>query len=516
MGKANHQALANLRRLKEDFIRYAPFNLKIKTKDGSIDPLTLNTAQLHIHRIIEEQKAKTGKVRVIILKGRQQGASTYTEGRLYWLVSLNRGKQAFILTHEQQATDNLFTMAQRYHEYSVLKPETGAANAKELNFSKLDSGYKVGTAGSKAVGRSGTIQYFHGSEVAFWPNAPEHFAGVMQCVPDAADTEVILESTANGVGGTFYDLWQSATRGEGDYIPIFVPWFWQSEYRRNDPEFVPDEKEQRLAKLHGLDHAQLAWRRAKIAELRSEALFNQEYPNTPEEAFIASGRNVFDRDIVLPALLNCWSPVKRMVYESKKWMEREDGELRVWFDPAPGKSYVIGADVAEGLAHGDYSSADVLELPDGIQVAQWHGHVAPDRFGEIIYWLAMRYNKAFVGVEVNNHGLTTVTKLRDMNYPSLYARRVLDDRGSDSKETKKVGWETTSKSKYKIIDLLAAELREKTHGLSCAETVREMMTYIVNEKGGYEAQLGCYDDRVMSRAIAGEMLRACPSYSGLR
>jgi hypothetical protein len=225
-------------------------------------------------------------------------------------------------------------------------------------------------------------------------------------------------------------------------------------------------------------------------------------------------RCVFDMKQMQSAALNCWSPVKRMSYESKKWIERDDGELRVWFDPSPGKRYVLGADVAEGLAHGDYSCADVLELPDGIQVAQWHGHCAPDRFGEIIYWLAMRYSRAFVGVENNNHGLTTLTKLRDMNYPDLYAQRVIDDRGSDSKETKKLGWKTTSKSKYKIIDQLAAELREKTHGLSCTETVREMMTYIVNENGGYEAQLGCYDDRVMARAIAGEMLMASPSYKG--
>lgn len=508
------KALENLKKLKANFELYAPFNLCIKTKSGEIEPFALNTAQQFIHKAIEEQKAKTGKVRAILLKGRQQGASTYVEGRFYWLVSLTKGKQAYILTHEQAATDNLFGMAQRYHEHSKLKPETGLANAKELNFARLDSGYKVGTAGSKAVGRSGTIQYFHGSEVAHWPNAEQHFAGVMQCIPDFENTEVILESTANGVGGMFYDLWQAASRGEGDYIPIFVPWFWQNEYKRIDPEFIPDDKEKRLSELYGLSNEQLAWRRAKIAELRSEALFNQEYPNTPEEAFISSGRSVFDMELVKAAMLNCWKPTKTMAFESKSFVEKEDGDLRVWFDPDPSKHYVIGADVAEGLEHGDYSCADVLELPSGIQVAQWHGHIAPDRFGDVIYYLGQRYNSAFIGIERNNHGLTTLTKLRDLNYPNLYAQRDIEYRGSGDRETKKFGWLTTSKSKYKIIDQLSAELREKDHGISCIETVKEMQTYIIEENGSYNAQIGCYDDRVMARAIAGEMLRSSPYYRG--
>lgn len=513
-GKPNisEKALANFRRCKADFVYYASLNLKIKDKAGGLVPLALNAAQRYAHGLIEKQLKDTGMVRCLILKGRQQGLSTYTEARFYWRTTLNKGKQAYILTHEQAATDNLFGMVQRYHEHSMLKPHTGASNAKELNFDLIDSGYKVGTAGSKAVGRSGTLQFFHGSECAHWPNAQSHIAGVMQSIADADGTEIILESTANGIGGVFYDMWQAAERKEGNYIPIFIPWFWQPEYRKQDPLFKPDAKEQRLANEFGLDNAQLAWRRAKIVELRSEQLFDQEYPNTAEIAFITSGRTVFDMDLLKAALANCFSPIKRMALVGKRWEDRPDGELRVWFEPRPNHHYVIGGDVAEGLIHGDYSCLDVLELPEGTQVAQWHGHTAPDTLAGIAQALAVRYNKAYVGIESNNHGLTTLIKLRDLGYPNIYARRDVEDRGSGDKETKKIGWLTTTKTKPMIIDNLNAELREKTHGIACKETIAEMMTYIVEENGSYNAQTSCYDDRVMARAIAGEMLRAHYAY----
>lgn len=287
--------LAIRRRLRDDYVHYASRCLKIRTKSGAVEPLTLNRAQEYIHEQLEKQKAQTGKVRALILKGRQQGCSTYIGGRFYWRATHHRGLQVFILTHEQSATDNLFGMVSRYHENNnpLVKPQTGASNAKELYFDKLDSGYSVGTAGSKAVGRSKTVQLFHGSEVAFWPNASAHFAGVVQAVPDEPGTEIILESTAAGIGGEFHSRWLQAELGLGDYIAVFVPWFWQPEYQRSVPaDFFATDEEREYAETYGLTMPQLVWRRAKVAELGDD-LFKQEYPATASEAFIASGSNVF-------------------------------------------------------------------------------------------------------------------------------------------------------------------------------------------------------------------------------
>lgn len=293
------------RRLRDDFPHYAEKCLSIRSKDGSITPLALNEAQTYLHSRLEAQKAKTGKVRALVLKGRQQGISTYVGGRFYHRVTHHRGQRCFILTHEQDATNNLFGMVDRYHQHcpALVKPSTGAANAKELYFDRLESGYAVGTAGAKAVGRSQTVQLFHGSEVAFWPNAATHFAGVVQAIPDLPGTEIILESTANGMGGEFHERWQQAEAGVGDYEAIFIPWFWQAEYRRPVPdEFELEDEERAYQSAHGLDIEQMVWRRNKIAELKDPLLFKQEYPATAAEAFQMSGHDSYiPPDLVLKA-----------------------------------------------------------------------------------------------------------------------------------------------------------------------------------------------------------------------
>jgi len=287
----NDDAKALLRRFREDFAFYAPRALRIRAKSGAVVPFKLNRAQEHIHAALEKQKRETGKVRAIVLKGRQQGASTYLGGRFYWLTSGEFGKSTFILTHEQAATDNLFGMTKRYHEHCppALRPQTAAENAKELWFNVLDSRYKVATAGAKATGRSATAQYFHGSEMAFWPNAADHMAGIGQTIPDEPGTEVVFESTGNGIGNPFHQMWTRAVRGESEYIAVFVPWFWDDGYTKEAPaDFTLTQDEAAYQSAYGLTLGQMAWRRAKIADDFSGDinLFNQEYPATPEMAFM--------------------------------------------------------------------------------------------------------------------------------------------------------------------------------------------------------------------------------------
>lgn len=284
--------LAIRQRLKDDFEHYASRCLKIRTKGGAIEPLILSRTQKHLHAIAEKQRRETGRVRIIVVKGRQQYISTYIEARFYWRVTHRGGARAFILTHEDEATKNLFEMASRFHEHcpQLVRPHTGAANANELNFDLLDSGYKIGTARTKGTGRSATLQYFHGSEVALWPNAEEHAAGVLQALPTTDDTESFLESTGYGIGNWFHQMWQQAERGEGDYIAVFIPWYWQEEYRREPgPGFSLTPEEAAYAAFYKLDAKQVAWRRAKLTELKSDKLFKQEYPATAAEAFQVTG-----------------------------------------------------------------------------------------------------------------------------------------------------------------------------------------------------------------------------------
>lgn len=303
---------SKLRRLlRDNFPVYAARALKIRTKgvrinptdpndlrcEDPIKPFVLNFSQRYIHARLEKQKKETGSVRALLLKPRQHGASTYSGGRLFHQSSHRFGAKAFILTHDSAATDNLFNMVKRFYKHlpSEIKPAVGTSNRKELIFDNLDSGYRVGTAGNETVGRSDCVQLFHGSEVAFWPNGENIFAGLGQSIPFAPNTEIILESTANGMGNFFYQQWQLAVAGKSEYIAVFIPWFWVPEYYRTPPEeFVLTAEDREYQKLYSLSDGQMAWRKLKIASLNDNLeLFKQEYPANPEEAFQFSKTDSF-------------------------------------------------------------------------------------------------------------------------------------------------------------------------------------------------------------------------------
>ncbi len=282
--------------LKENFPLFCRTCLKIRAKSGDIIPLTMNDAQLYFYERLEDQRKRTGKVRLVVLKGRQQGLSTIIEAWCFHKVIFNKGLRAFILTHGKDATANIFDMVQRYLEnlpfVDMLPRKTDSAN--ELYFDGLDSGYKIGTAGNKTVGRSQTVQLFHGSEAAFWENAPEHAAGILQTIPDGDNTAVIFESTANGIGNFFYQKYKECLAGGGEMELVFIPWFWQKEYLRPlDKEFRLTEEEKEIKKLYELSDEQLSWRRNKIKQLGADVMFKQEYPNTAEEAFIATNFDAY-------------------------------------------------------------------------------------------------------------------------------------------------------------------------------------------------------------------------------
>lgn len=292
---AERAKLAGLLRLRESLPLAAVELLRIRDKVGMLMPLRFNRAQRFLHDTIEAQKQRTGMVRVIGLKGRQQGFSTYVGARYYHKASMNPGQRARVISHSQDSTDDLFGIINRYQENNPIGPHEGAANEKELVFDLLDSGYKVATAGSKDIGRGGTAQLLHGSEVAFWVNLSTHLAGIGNIVADLPGTEIILESTANGQGNGFHQLWQAAEKGEVPYIPVFVPWFWQPEYRAAVPPggLNPSSEDREYQRSYELTDEQMAWRAAKIGtyEKGFEWLFDQEYPASPTVAFIASNKN---------------------------------------------------------------------------------------------------------------------------------------------------------------------------------------------------------------------------------
>jgi hypothetical protein len=303
-------------RFAKNFQFYAEQCLKIRPKTGPQTALRFNRSQRAIHDKCEDMLKRRGRVRLIALKSRQVGISTYFAARGYYKTCHNEGFRAFVLTQMDDTTDALFGMIKRFHDNvpDFVRPITGASNAKELVFSRLDSGYRVSTAGNKATGLGHTLQIFHGSEVSRWPNAMEHVGGVMQAIPDVPKSEVYLESTAFGVGNIFHTKCKEAMAGKGEFEFIFLPWFWHEEYTKPVPpelDFKPPSELTEYAELHGLTKEQTYWAYIKNMELaaattgRSEELcwlFRQEYPATAQEAFQTSGVNSFvSGDLVMRA-----------------------------------------------------------------------------------------------------------------------------------------------------------------------------------------------------------------------
>ena len=212
---------------------FAHHALKLRPKVGAVQPFIFNGAQQQLHHLIEEQKKKIGRVRVIILKARQLGVSTYVAARLFHHTVHSPGIRTIIVGHERRASSNLFQMVKRFHENlpEDLRQPVSASNAEELIFDRIDSGYIVSVATNEGAGRSATAQNLHASEAAFWPDLPIQMAALMQTVPDLGDTEIIIESTANGYND-FHSLWRKAEADASEFLPIFLPWTLDGAYRR--------------------------------------------------------------------------------------------------------------------------------------------------------------------------------------------------------------------------------------------------------------------------------------------
>lgn len=514
----SEKAREKLRRLKNDFLYYAPRVLKIRTKEGDLARFTPNFMQREIDRVIERLRAEGKPVRLIILKARQMGCSTYTEGKIFHRTSTTKLTNSLIIAHKEDASTNLFNMSKLFYEEMPdwLRPMKKASNAKELIFENptpnaaekqrspgLRSKIKIDTAKNLGAGRSETIHCLHASEVAFWDDAETVMLGLMQAVPNTPGTMVIIESTANGVGGYFYDMWWTASRGENDFVPLFFAWWQHPEYRMPVPDgFVLTEEEKTLKETYGLDDEQIAWRRWCIANNcgGDTEKFKQEYPSCPEEAFITSGRPVFDTQKLLLRREQVRGTGEQGYLLNGKFVADGKGQLIIYKHPEKLKPYVIGGDVAEGVPGGDYSVFHVLDNTTGEQVAVWRGHIDPDLLADEQIPVAKYYNNALIANEVNNHGLTTVKALQRKGWTKQYKREVIDE--ISKKKQHKFGFRTDTATRPVIIDGLRGIVRERVDLINDEETINEMLTFVFNEQGKAEAQEGCHDDCVMSLAIA--------------
>ena len=499
----------------KDFAKFAEEQIKIVTKDATqgFVPFQLNDAQKYITEKLTEQLNETGKVRAIILKARQQGISTYCAGRVFWKTYFNQHTRSVVMAHDSATSDALFNMSKNLikNMAAELRPEDKKSNAKEIVIKTsaykdrdAQGSYRLYTAGSPEAGRGTTPTIAHLSEVAFWQHDEKILAGLFQGISQAAGTEVILESTANGAQGEFYRLWKGAVAGENEYVPIFLPWFWTKEYTREPPgplDLTIEEEE--LMEKYDLTEGQLYWRRLKVAE-GGELKFKQEYPASADEAFIVSGSNVFSVD-KLDALIP-ESPKKTMNWDhySKLMEDHREGKIHVWDYPDWDSPYVVAADVSLGVGQ-DYSTAVVLNTRWEVVALYRDNRIDPSLFGEFLFYLGRYYNNAFLCVESNSMGIATLQKLEVMGYVNLYKQTKIANVSNE--ESERLGFRTTSATKPVIIGNLKNLIDNEEIRVPSPIMIQEMKDYISTDTGKTEAAPGCHDDTVMALAMACEVLR---------
>lgn len=495
---------------KEDFAGFASDHIKIITKDatqGFVD-FKLNRAQELITDALDKQYKETGKVRAIILKARQQGISTYCAARVFWKTYYQAYTRSVVMAHDAATSDNLFNMSRNIIERMEddMRPKFKRSNAKEIQFEHNDAGYRLYTAGSPEAGRGTTPTVLHASEVAFWMHDEKILAGLFNGISQAAGTEVILESTANGAQGEFYRLWQDAEAGKNEFVPIFIPWFETPEYTRPTPggePLVTDEYEDWLISEFDLTHDQLYWRRLKVAE-GGPRKFQQEYPAVAEEAFLVSGSNVFDPAIVKDLAFTTPMAVRQYDNTQGTFELDKNGYLSVWTPPTFSEHYVIGVDIAMGTNQ-DYSVATVFDRERRLQAMYRTNSVDPGTLGDVMFYLGRYYNNALMAVESNSIGNTTLDRLMQMSYLNLYFEtKVATMRTED---TTKVGFRTTGASKPRIIGALKRLVEDGDISLPSEVVIQELKDYVSTESGKTEAISGRHDDTIMSIAIAMEALR---------
>jgi hypothetical protein len=464
------------------------------------------------------------------------GLSTAIEAIIFWYTSTHRNITSMIIGHEDASSKNLYTMFKRYYDNAnpLFKPTRKYDTKTDLTFSKEDSdGNQVGlnsviktaTAKNVSAGRSDTIQLLHGSEIGEWEHGEDLVASLLQTVPVRPNTMIFLESTAHGVGNFFHKQWKSAVKGDNVFEPFFFPWWIHDEYEM--PGFIEEYNEEETdiinimregivvgGKLYTVPEerimAKMTFRRYKEREFRADPRrLYQEYPSVPHEAFIGEGRPVFDFKSLMAMERHIQPPLGEYSLSETREKEIEstlepDSPLKIWDMPERTETYVIGADPAEGLKDGDYSVADVIRVRDMKTVARLRGKIDPDIFGHMLDKLGRFYNFALLGVEINNHGLAVVQRLRDLFYTNLYRReKGIDERFEES--TSKLGWKTDMRTKPLAIDYLAEAIREGYIIDHDVVFIEEAQAYEKDDAGRTNAPEGDHDDTVMAKAIALQM-----------
>ena len=522
----------------------------IVDKNQETVPFFLNEVQQELIDIINRDierfnKGEVNHLKYLLLKGRQQGMTSFINAYQLARSILFKNFSGYTLADDTDNTEDIFTDKAKYYFETlpeVIKPTTEYSSRRELSFAKeggggMNSKWRVATAGNRDAGRSKTLNFFHGSEVAFWKDIDRVLVGLSEAFTQNAI--VILETTANGFNA-FKDMWDS----DNNYTNLFLEWWKTSEYRlRFESNTISDKFKYKVTaakegitddadleewiwhRLHwlrkdkGLDWLQLYWYYNKWKD--KGVSIKQEYPCYPEEAYLATGKNFFNIESIakrkeqLEALYKDhklkrgyfvyeygtseWSSEKIIIDSTIKFVEDDDLDYIILYndDILPSTAYTIGADTAgEGS---DFNTAQVLDVNQN-QVAVMKLDKDEDLFADQLYCLGIMYNKALVSVEVN-FSTYVVNTLANREYPNLYIRESRPDSVS-KKLVNLYGFNTNKATRPAMLSELKAFIRDRIECINDIDTLKEMFVFVVDERGKPGAISGEHDDLILALAIA--------------
>lgn len=517
----------------EDHEQFCADHYAIRDKSGVRVPMVLMPAQRKLSRMIREIDRKGRPIRIVALKGRQVMVSSGVAAEYHRRTAFRRGRRTLVVAHNLASSYKIFDYYRQMHVAYKERPLRSEVRGVHLALPEGEpiegrlsyanaSEIECWTAGSKQSARSFSGYYVHASEFAFWPDASTFLAGLGSIQPKTAGTITVVESTANGIGNAFSDLWELAMSGRSEWAPFFFSWWEHPEYRmpvvgsreRFESKLTPAERE--LMARHNLTLEQMQWRRFTIdTELMgNERTFSQEYPSTPEEAFLTTGRPRFRTLDIKRQPRKEPETNGRLVQEQvgprvmTRFQPDDRGPLAIWKHPVPEHSYVIGVDTAKGIdafnepgrTDPDYSVAQVLSIETLMQAARFRERVTPATFASEVYELGKYYQWAFLCIEnTGGYGFAVIEELLRLGYPieRLY-------RGGKGMAVDDLGFATTMVSKPMLISRLDRLFLEGRISVYDPVTIAELYSYVVDARGQTNAEKGKHDDCVMALALAVE------------
>ncbi|MFT4177533.1 MAG: hypothetical protein QM627_12885 [Luteolibacter sp.] len=538
---------------------------KIEKKNGDLVTPICNVYQREISDIIQWCHEHNRPCRIVALKPRQKGSSTFSVAAGYRRLQAKRAR-GLIAGGAHFQGKNLFKILGTYASHDELDPKTCQVMDMEARFRNGSTMERITLANANA-GRSGTYQVLIITEVAYLAeegvaNATNVLNGLLKCVPFEPDTIVIQESTAKGASGDFYETFQGAVTfeefkaGKNGYIKVFAPWFVFEDSRR-DPASEDiagweslTARETELAAKWKLDLEQVAWMRWAIRDecKGSFSRFEQDYPFDPETAFLKSGRGVFNAMGLKHQreLLRALNPQYGVFDKGRNgliaWRPTDAEEARsvLWERPLPGRRYLICADTMTGADQtggDDPDSHGVFVLRAGYLDPVTRRWVEPavvarnmcyydgERFGcwwnidvleEEIWRMAAYYGNCTIVPEMNaDRGLVELLKLRDV--ATIYQREHFNQR--EGTLVNAYGWMTTPKTRPTIVENMARAIREAGKGkpgegleIRCPWALKQFENFVVKKSGKAEAAQGHHDDDVMALSIGLQTMEFATTY----